>query len=99
MNSFRPKQIRHAQTEYATWSDFCENFVDALQPLYLLAFLLTNSHTEAEKCFRATMEDCAKANGVFKGWEHSWSKRCLITNAIRLVFFAPAERGGETHSA
>jgi hypothetical protein len=86
MYRFRPKQDLRPQPAYATHSDFCESLIHDLQPLYLLAFLLTGSHTEAERCFIATVEDAVKANDVFEGWESSWSKRCLIMNAVRCVF-------------
>jgi hypothetical protein len=85
MHRFRPKQNARAEAGYATRSDFCENLINDLQPLYLLAFLLTGTHAEAEQCFVATIEDAVRANGVFRGWERSWSKRCLIVNAIRSV--------------
>ena len=85
-------------TEYATRYDFCKNLVDDLQPLYLLAFLLTGSHTEAERCFVATVEDACTVNDVFKGWESSWSKRRLIINAIRLVFSGPTYKSGKPDS-
>jgi hypothetical protein len=87
-----------AQVAYATCSDFCANLSDDLQPLYLLAFLLTGNHIKAEQCYVVTVGDAVSANGVFKGWERSWNKRCLIINAIRLVFSAPAERIGKAES-
>jgi hypothetical protein len=93
---FNPNAATHS--EYATGNDFCKNFVDDLQPLYLLAFLLTGTHTDAERCFVATVEDASNANDVFKGWEHSWSKRCLIINAIRVVFSTPVEKHGKPDS-
>ena len=91
MYRFRPKQDPQPRSGYATCSDFCESFVHDSQPLYLLAFLLTGSHPEAEQCFIATVGDAVNANCIFKGWESSWSKRCLIINAIRRVFPGPTE--------
>jgi DNA-directed RNA polymerase specialized sigma24 family protein len=93
MNKFRLKP--KPQAAYATRSDFCRNFVDHVQPLYLLAFLLTGNHTEAEQCFEGAVEDALRANSVFKGWEESWSRRCLILNAIHRVFFGSPEKGGK----
>jgi len=77
------KQDATGRSEYATWADFCENFAMHLEPLYRLAFLLTGNHAEAELCFVATVEDASRATCIFKGWERSWSKRCLVINAIR----------------
>jgi hypothetical protein len=98
MYRFRFNSNVTTHTEYATGNDFCKSFADDLQPLYLLAFLLTGTHTDAERCFVATVEDAYSANDVFKGWEHSWSKRRLIINAIRLVFSAPTEKHGKPDS-
>ena len=97
MDRFRPKQDPRPQPGYATRSDFCESLVHDLQPLYLLAFLLTGSHPEAEQCFMATVEDAFRGNAVFKGWESSWSRRCLIINAVRRVFPKPAESTQQRH--
>jgi hypothetical protein len=82
-----------SHTGYATCADVCENFANDVETLYLLAFLLTRNHAQAERCFVATVEDCARPNRVFKGWVRSWNKRCLIINAIRSVFSGPAESG------
>jgi hypothetical protein len=89
MYSFRSKHEIPAHPGYATCSDLCDNLVSDLQHLSVLAFLLTGSHAEAEKCFVTTLDDVVTAKGVFKGWEHSWNKRCLIINAIRHVFRGP----------
>jgi hypothetical protein len=95
MYSIRSRQSAQVRAGYATSSDLCENFVEDLQPLYLLAFLLTGSYAEAEQCFVATVDDAITANGVFKGWERSWNKRCLIINAIHRVFLASTPSGGK----
>jgi DNA-directed RNA polymerase specialized sigma24 family protein len=86
MYNFRSIHNAQAEAGYATCSDLCGNLVADLQPLYVLAFLLTGSHSEAEQCFVATVDDAIKASGVFKGWERSWNKRCLVINAIHRVF-------------
>jgi hypothetical protein len=92
MYRFRSQQNAQPNAAHATSSDFCEKLREDLQPLYLLAFLLIGNHAQAEKCFLATVGDAVGATGVFKGWERSWMKRCLIINAIRLVFAGTAER-------
>jgi hypothetical protein len=93
MRGFQSKQGVQPDMAYATCSDFCENFVADVQPLYLLAFLLTGSHTDAEQCLIATVDETLRANYVFKGWERPWSKRCLIINALRRVLPGPGENG------
>jgi len=74
---------------YATRADFCRIFLEHMHPLYLLAFMLTANHARAEQCFVEGIEDATKENPVFKEWAHSWSRRVVIKNAIRVAFFAP----------
>jgi hypothetical protein len=97
MYRFRPKQDPPSQQRYATCADFCDSLIHDLRPLYLLAFLLTGSHSEAEQCLIASVGDAISADCVFKGREYSWSKRCLIIDAIRRVFPGPTETLQEAH--
>jgi hypothetical protein len=92
MHRFLPKDNSSPLPAYATCADFCAILAKNLRPLYLLAFLLIGNHAEAEQCFVATIDDCIGAKSVFKGWENSWSKRCLIINAICRVFRTPGKR-------
>lgn len=94
------------QNDYARHSDFCEVFEKGMQPLYLLAFLLTANHKEAEQCFVSTLDEAFKQHAVFKGWVRTWVKRCLIKTAIQIVSPASARSAkrdswdasqGETH--
>jgi DNA-directed RNA polymerase specialized sigma24 family protein len=93
MSRFWHNQNAKPHSGYATCADLCENFAKDLKPLYLLAFLLTGSHTEAEQCFVETIEGAVRAKCVFKGWERSWIKRSLIINAVRHVIPGPIENG------
>jgi len=74
-----------AKADYATASDFSRIFQEDQSSLYLLAFLLTANHQQAEECLVAGIEDAANGNPVFRAWARSWSKRTLIKNAIQLV--------------
>ena len=53
--------------------------------LYLLAFLLTANSETAEQCFISSFEECIEGIAVNDEWAHSWAKRVVIKNAIRLV--------------
>jgi hypothetical protein len=70
---------------YTTRDDFCKIFTQDMKSLYLLSFLLTADHKRAEQCFTAGIEDCLEGNPVFKEWAHTWSRRAIIKNAIRIV--------------
>ena len=74
--------------EYALASHFCELFVNELESLYQLAFLLTGSSERAEKCLVEALEDCKKAK-VFKPWAKSWSRLAVIERAIKSMSMEP----------
>jgi predicted DNA-binding protein (UPF0251 family) len=75
--------VEHAL--YATKSDFCKVFAEDMNSLYLLSLLLTADPAKAEQCFVSGLDDCADGNQVFKEWAHSWARRAIIKNAIRLI--------------
>ena len=78
-------KIADFRAGYANRTDFCELLDRNLKPLYLLAFLLTANHKDAERCFSMTAEECLGEQAVFKEWAQSWIKRSLIKNVIGVV--------------
>jgi hypothetical protein len=80
---------------YATDADFCEIFSAEMNKLYLLGFLLTANSEKAERCYLASLEECTKANHVFKEWADSWSRRMIVQTAVCLVRPTP-EHAHET---
>ena len=74
------------RAEYANREDFCRAFEANLKPFYLLTFLLTSNHKDAEHCVGAIIDQSFAENCVFKAWVVSWIKRCLIRKAIQVVF-------------
>ena len=83
---------------YATHSDFCRIFNEDMSGLHLLALMLTADGAAAEQCFVAGFEDSVISNRVFKQWAHSWSKRAIIKNAIRMVRPLPSAAKDATSS-
>jgi len=84
--------VREFRDNYATCTDFCEVFRRNTTHLYLLAFLLTANHQEAQECFVGAIDKALAGRNVFKGWEESWSKRCLIEHAIGAITLQPGRR-------
>ena len=70
---------------YATSTDFCRAFVENMDSMHLLSFLLTADQTKAEECFAYGMESCVKGNHVFRDWARSWAQRTIIRNAVRML--------------
>lgn len=78
--------VTNFRADYANWSDFCLVLETNLKPFYLLTFLLTSNHKDAEQCLGAIIEESFTEDRVFKAWVVSWIKRCLIRKAIQIVF-------------
>src|SRR6266576_2955608 len=85
--------------EYATTDDFRRIFDENMNSLYLLAFLLTADHGRAEQCLVSGLEDAVGGNPVFREWAHSWARRMIIQNAVRLIKLPPADGSGRVKSA
>ncbi len=79
------QNIERVTAAYASASDFCRIFAEDMSKLYLLAFLLTADEEKAERCFAGALEDCSQSSRVFREWAHSWARRAVIQNAIRLA--------------
>lgn len=61
-----------------------------MKPLYLLAFLLTANHQDAEQCFATALEAASEAT-VFRDWVRPWIRRTLIKVAIHKVLRRPGD--------
>ena len=83
---------------YASSDDFRRIFGENMNSLYLLAFLLTADHGRAEQCFVSGLEDAVGGNPVFREWAHSWARRMIIQNAVRLIKPRPADGRGRFKS-
>jgi DNA-directed RNA polymerase specialized sigma24 family protein len=89
--------LRQIRTErgsangYATREDFCLVFTENLSGLYQLSYLLTGGDEKAQQCFVAGLEDSVKGNNIFREWAHSWAKRAIIKNAIRVLRPQPTD--------
>jgi hypothetical protein len=53
--------------------------------LYLLSFLLTADRAKAEQCSVAGLDMSAEDNAAIRDWTHSWARRIVINNALRLI--------------
>ena len=53
--------------------------------LYLLSFLLTGDRAKAEQCSTAGLDMSSEDNEAFRDWAHSWARRIVINNALRLI--------------
>jgi DNA-directed RNA polymerase specialized sigma24 family protein len=87
----RGKNRTDTQSPYATGEDFDHIFNQNLDELSQLAFLLGADHNKAEQALVTGLQESVMSNQVFKQWAHSWAKRAVIKNAIRLLEPQPSE--------
>jgi hypothetical protein len=64
---YRYGQNGTLKANHAVWGDFCNVFVKDMKPLYLLAFLLTANHQDAEQCFATALQAASEATAKTRG--------------------------------
>src|SRR6204780_1241722 len=102
-------EVKHitSSTMYASSGDFRRIFHEETDSLYRLSFLLTADREKAEQCFVSGFQESVNGSPVFKEWAHSWARRSIIQNAVRLINPRPMEEhtpssfnsGGKTMTA
>jgi len=85
-------------TKYASSGDFRRIFHEETDSLYRLSFLLTADREKAEQCFVSGLEDSLNGSPVFKEWAHSWARRTIVQNAIRLINPQPLDKDAGSNS-
>jgi hypothetical protein len=66
--------------------------------LYLLSFLLTADRAKAEQCLVPGLDLAAEDNAAIRDWAHSWARRIVIGNALRLIAPHPETRAHDADS-
>jgi hypothetical protein len=84
---------------YATTTDYYRIFVEEMDSLYLLAFLLTADKDMAEQCVAGGLGECVERIGVFMERARSWARRAIVKDAIRKIRPVPAKATNEYFSA
>jgi hypothetical protein len=70
---------------YVTQEDWYDLFIKAADSFFVLSFLLTANHEEAEQCIESAREDCVDGVPVFQESARAWARRAIVRNAIRLM--------------
>jgi len=76
---------------YASSGDFHRIFYEENDSLHRLSFLLTADREKAEQCFVSGFQESVNGSPVFKEWAHSWARRTIIQNAVRVINPRPVE--------
>ena len=74
---------------FATCEDFRELFIEDMESLYLLSFLLTGNYDKAEQCFLEGLDECVNGISVFREWADFWTRRIMIRQALRMTATHP----------
>jgi hypothetical protein len=82
-------------SRYATATDYFSIFVEEMDSLYLLAFLLTADKEMAEQAVVGGLGECVERIGVFMERARSWARRAIVKEAIRKVRPTPPEGADE----
>ena len=80
----------------ATPEDFEQLFAKQNTDLLRLSLHLTADAEKAESCLILANRDCSFRNRVSKDSVHTWARRMVIGNAIRLVWGGPNDIVGES---
>lgn len=87
----RPLQLRSNQHHpreldgYATERDFQYLFATEMADLFQLSLQLTADAEKAETGLILAMRECLGGSTISKRWAHTWARRMVVRNAIRLV--------------
>ena len=76
---------------YASSDDFRRIVYEENESLHRLSFLLAADREKAEQCFVSGLEESVNGSPVFKEWAHSWARRTIIQNAVRVINPRPVE--------
>jgi hypothetical protein len=77
--------------EYAGASDCAEVFIDRMNGLYLLSFLVTADRQIAEQCFSQALDEYVEACGGFLEWAKLEGRRAVLRHAIRILRPVPKQ--------
>jgi hypothetical protein len=80
----------HKSRDYASVADFQEILTEQMGTLYSLAFVLTANPIKAEACLISGIGECVDGSQIFKEWARSWTRRTIVTNAIRMISPRPS---------
>jgi DNA-directed RNA polymerase specialized sigma24 family protein len=90
MSDVKPFLISQNENSlYATPLDFKEVFTNEITDLLRLSLQLTADAEKAESCVIVAMKDCFGRSCVSKSQVHTWARRMVIRNAIRMVWRTP----------
>jgi hypothetical protein len=77
--------------EYPGATDYAEIFIDQMNCLYLLAFLVTADMQVAERCFSKALDEYVENTCGFMEWAKQYGRRAVLRHAVRIIRPAPKQ--------
>lgn len=77
--------------EYACGTDYAEIFLEQMNCLYLLSFLVTADRQVAERCFSKALDEYVENACGFMDWARQDGRRAVLRQAIRIVRPVPKQ--------
>jgi hypothetical protein len=77
--------------EDAGATDYAEIFIDQMNGLYLLSFLITADRQIAERCFSKALDEYVDARGEFLEWAKQDGRRAVLRHSIQIMRPAPKQ--------
>ena len=72
-------------------TDYADIFIDQMNCLYLLSFLVTADRQVAERCFSNALDEYVEARGGFIEWTKQDGRRAVIRHAVETMRPAPKQ--------
>lgn len=77
--------------EYRAGTNYADAFVEQMNCLYLLSFLVAADRDAAEKCFTLALDEYVEARGGFMDWAEQEGRRAVLRNAVRIIHPVPKQ--------
>lgn len=85
MNSINSAQYDSLQSEYVGVAKYGTIFIDQMNCLYLLAFLVTADRRIAERCFTRALDEYVESRGGFLDWAGKDGRLAVLRHAIQAI--------------
>jgi hypothetical protein len=77
--------------EYASAAKYGASFIDQMNCLYLLSYLVTADRQIAERCLTSALDEYVEGRSEFLKWADREGRRAVLRDAIRIIRPAPRQ--------
>ena len=77
--------------EYGGGTDYADVFINQMNCLYLLSFLVTADRQIAERCFSNALDEYVESRGGFMEWARYEGRRAVLRHAVQIIRPVPKQ--------